>query len=150
MSAKFFIDTNIFVYSFDERQPAKLARSRALIQDGLSSGAGIISTQVIHEFLNVATQKFAVPVKPNDIRLYTRMVLNPLCQVYPDLALFETCLDLQAETHYSFFESLIITAAIQGGCDILYLEDLQPGQQVHGVRIVNPFMDYEADYDKLL
>jgi predicted nucleic acid-binding protein len=139
MSVKYFIDTNIFVYSFDERMPAKKERSMALIQDGLKTGLGTISTQVIQEFLNVATQKFAVPMKPEDSRLYLRFVLNPLCRVYPNLLLFETCLDLHYETRYSLYDSLIIAAAIQAGCDILYSEDLQDGQEVRSIKIVNPF-----------
>jgi predicted nucleic acid-binding protein len=139
MSVKYFIDTNIFVYSFDERMPAKKERSMALIQDGLKTGLGTISTQVIQEFLNVATQKFAVPMKPEDSRLYLRFVLNPLCRVYTNLLLFETCLDLHYETRYSLYDSLIIAAAIQAGCDILYSEDLQDGQEVRSIKIVNPF-----------
>jgi len=139
MSAKYFIDTNVFVYSFDDRQPAKKERSIALIQEGLKTGMGIISTQVIQEFLNVATQKFAVPIKPEDSKVYLRLVMNPLCQVYPNLSLYETCLDLQTETRYSFSDSLIIAAAIQGGCNLLYSEDLQDGQEIHGTMIVNPY-----------
>jgi predicted nucleic acid-binding protein len=139
MSAKYFIDTNIFVYSFDDRQPDKKERSIALIQQGLKTGLGMISTQVVQEFLNVATQKFAVPMKPEDSKSYLRLVLNPLCQVYPNLLLYETCLDLQNETRYSFYDSLILSAAIQAGCDILYSEDLQDGQELRGIKIVNPF-----------
>ena len=139
MSAKYFIDTNIIIYSFDDRQPAKKERSSELIQAALQNGAGIISTQVIQEFLNVATQKFTIPMKPEDSKLYFRLVLNPLCQIYPNLALYENSLDLQAETRYSFYDSLIIAAAIQGGCEILYSEDLQDGQDLRGVRIVNPY-----------
>lgn len=140
MSAKYFIDTNIFIYSFDTRQPSKQARSSALIQDALKNGLGMISTQVIQEFLNVATQKFAVPMQIEDAASYTRLVLNPLCQVYPDLALYESCLEIQAESRYSFYDSLILAAALQGGCKILYSEDLQDGQQVRSVRIVNPYL----------
>lgn len=139
MSAKYFIDTNIFVYSFDDSQPEKKERALVLIQEALETGAGIISTQVIQEFLNVALQKFSVPMKIEDAREYLRLVMNPLCQVYPDLALYENCLVLQAETRYSFYDSLIIAAAIRGGCDILYSEDLQDGQEVHGVKIINPY-----------
>lgn len=139
MSARYFIDTNVFVYSFDDRQPAKKERSFKLIQEGLKSGTGMISTQVIQEFLNVATRKFAVPMKPEDSKAYLRLVLNPLCQVYPNLLLYETCLDLQGETSYSFYDSLIIAAAIQAGCDILYSEDLQDGQELRGIKIVNPY-----------
>jgi predicted nucleic acid-binding protein len=98
MSAKYFIDTNIFVYSFDNREPLKKDKALMLIQDALKTGTGVISTQVIQEFLNVATQKFAVSMKIEDAREYLRLVMNPLCRVYPDLALYESCLELQAET----------------------------------------------------
>ena len=139
MSGRFFIDTNVFVYSFDDRQPDKQERSRALIQEGLKTGLGMISTQVVQEFLNVATHKFAVPLKIEHSTLYLRQVLNPLCQVYPDLALYESSLDIQAETRYSFYDSLILASAMRGGCDFLYSEDLQAGQEVRGVKIVNPY-----------
>ena len=139
MNGKYFIDTNVFVYSFDDRQPVKKDRSMALIQEGLKTGLGIISTQVVQEFLNVATHKFTVPMRPEDSKVYLRLVMNPLCQVYPNLSLYETCLDLQTETRYSFSDSLIIAAAIQGGCNLLYSEDLQEGQEIHGTMIVNPY-----------
>jgi predicted nucleic acid-binding protein len=139
MSAKHFIDTNIFVYSFDDRQPAKKERSMTLIQEALASGGGVISTQVVQEFLNIATQKFAVPLKTEDAGNYLRLVLNPLCQVYPSLALYESCLEIRAEAKYSFYDSLILAAAVQAGCEVLYSEDLQDGQDVRGVRVVNPY-----------
>jgi predicted nucleic acid-binding protein len=139
MNAKYFIDTNIFVYSFDNRQPSKKERAMALIQEALKTGAGIISTQVIQEFLNVATQKFAIPMKIEGAKTYLRLVLNPLCQIYPSLALYESCLEIQAETKYSFYDSLIIAAAVQGRCDVLYSEDLQDGREVRGVKFVNPY-----------
>ena len=139
MSAKYFIDTNVFVYSFDYRHLSKKKRSEELIQEALKTNAGIISTQVIQEFLNVATQKFEVPLKIEDGRAYLRLVMNPLCQVYPSLALYESCLDIQGETKYTFYDSLILAAAVQGRCDILYSEDLQDGQEVRSVKIVNPY-----------
>jgi predicted nucleic acid-binding protein len=140
MNGKYFIDTNIFIYSFDSDHSEKQNRSMELIQTGLETGIGIISTQVVQEFLNVATRKFKIPMKLDDSKAYLRMVMNPLCQVYPDLALFESGLDLQAETGYSFFDSLIVAAAIRGGCDYLYTEDMQDGQAIHRVTIKNPFI----------
>jgi predicted nucleic acid-binding protein len=139
MRAKYFIDTNIFVYSFDDRQPEKKERAMALIQEALKTGTGMISTQVIQEFLNVATQKFAVPMKIEDAKAYLRFVMNPICQIYPDLSLYENCLELQAETKFTFYDALILAAAVQGGCNILYSVDLQDGQEVRGVKIVNPY-----------
>jgi len=140
MNGKYFIDTNVFIYSFDINQPTKQERSRELIQIGLGSGFGIISTQVIQEFLNAATRKFAVPMKPEDSKAYLRLVMNPLCQVYPDLSFYEGTLDLQVETGYSFYDSLILSAAIRGGCSFLFTEDMQDGQEIHGVMIKNPFI----------
>jgi predicted nucleic acid-binding protein len=139
MNVKYFLDTNVLVYSFDDGNPLKKERSIALIQEALATGMGIISTQVVQEFLKVATQKFAVPMKSADSKVYLRLVLNPLCQVYPNLALYETCLDFQTETRYSFYDSLILAAAQQGGCEILYSEDLQAGQEVRGIKVVNPY-----------
>ncbi len=140
MNGSYFLDTNILVYSFDSSQPAKQERSRALIQAGLLTGLGVISTQVIQEFLNVATRKFAVPMTVEDAALYLRQVLNPLCRVYPDLPLYERCLQLQAETGYSFYDSLILAAALHAGCDTLYSEDLQHRRTIHGVAIINPYL----------
>ena len=139
MSAKYFLDTNILVYSFDSSQPDKKEYALMLIGDALQSGSGMISTQVVQEFLNVATRKFAAPLKLEDSKAYLKMVLGPLCQVYPDQALYETSLELQQETGYSFYDALIVAGALRGGCEVLYSEDFQAGQVVRGVKIVNPF-----------
>lgn len=140
MSDKYFLDTNIFVYSFDQAQPEKMEKARALIAEALLKGNAIISSQVIQEFLNVATRKFAVPLKLEDTKEYLQKVLNPLCQVYPDLELYQACLELQLETGYSFYDSLMLSAAVRGGCDVFLSEDLRSGQYVHSIRIVNPFV----------
>lgn len=140
MNANFFLDTNIFIYSFDPRNQSKQKRAIDLIAEALTAGSGIISTQVMQEFLNVATQKFEVPLTFHDSVAYLQKVLNPLCQVFPDLYLYETCLQIQSETRYSFYDSLILASAIQAGCQILYTEDMQDGQNVHGTLITNPFI----------
>ncbi len=140
MSDKYFLDTNIFVYCFDDRQPDKKVRSLALIADALHTGDGVISTQVIQEFLNVALRKFSVPLKPEDGKVYLQRVMYPLCHVFPDLDLYEKALDILRDTNYSFYDSLILSGAIESGCTILYSEDLHAGQQVDRVKIVNPFI----------
>ena len=140
MSDKYFLDTNIFVYCFDDRQPDKKVRSLALIADALQTGDGIISTQVMQEFLNVALRKFGVPLKPEDGKVYLQRVMYPLCHVFPDLDLYELALDILRETSYSFYDSLILAGATKGGCAILFSEDFRIGQQVGRVKIVNPFV----------
>ena len=140
MNAKYFIDTNIIVYCFDERMPDKKTRSLSLITDALQTGNGMISWQVVQEFLNVATRKFKVPLKPVDAKLYLQKVLHPLCQVFPDLEIYQNALNLQENTNYSFYDSLILAGAFQEGCTILYSEDFHSGHQVDGLRIMNPFI----------
>ncbi len=140
MSDKYFIDTNIFVYCFDDHQPQKKARSLALIANAFQMGNGIISWQVIQEFLNVSTRKFQVPLKPVDARAYLRQVLYPLCRVFPDLDLYQNALDILQQTGYSFYDSLMIAGALRGGCTILYSEDLRDSHQVNGLKILNPFV----------
>jgi len=143
MSARYFLDTNVFVYSFDRRSPGKQRRSIDLIHTALSSGEGVISTQVVQEFLNVATRKFRVPMKAKDARVYLRQVLNPLCQVFPDLALYESCLEIQKRTKFSFYDSLILAAGISAGCSRLYSEDLQANREIDGIEITNPYIDLQ-------
>ncbi len=145
MSDNFFLDTNIFIYSFDPRDRSKQKRAIELIADALTAGSGIISTQVMQEFLNVATQKFEVPLTLHDSVAYLKKVLNPLCQVFPDLSVYEACLQIQAETQYSFYDSLILASAIQAGCQILYTVDMQDGQKVRGIQITNPFITRQRE-----
>ena len=141
MNDKFFLDTNIFIYSFDEGAPEKRDRSRQLINLALQSGNGSISILVMQEFLNAATRKFSTPMTLKDSQRYLRQVLNPLCQVYTDLPLLENGLNIQDETGYSFYDSLILAAAIKANCAVLYSEDLQHGQIVQGINIANPYLD---------
>jgi predicted nucleic acid-binding protein len=139
MNVKYFLDTNIFIYSFDHAQPEKKERSQALISEALQTGAGLISTQVIQEFFSVALGKFVVPLKPEDCKLYLQTVLAPICRVFPDEALYESALDVFKETGYSFYDALILAGALRGGAAILFSEDLSSGHQIGGVKVVNPF-----------
>ncbi len=139
MSDRYFLDTNIFVYLFDESQPEKKSRAMALVSDALESGDGIISWQVIQEFLNVSTRKFSVPLKPGDAKEYLLKLMNPLCQVLPSSDLFQSALDINQQTNYSFYDSLIIASALQAGCKVLFSEDMQSGQVIEDLEIINPF-----------
>ena len=135
----FFIDTNIFVYTFDDRFPSKKSRALALIQEALESGRGMISYQVVQEFLNVAGKKFKIPLSVLDRRLYLEKVLNPLCEVFPSTEFYQRGIDISDRYGYSFYDSLIITAALNSKCTILYSEDMQTGQNIERLTIVNPF-----------
>lgn len=141
MPDKYFIDTNIIVYSFDGTAPEKRARSRSIIQDALSGGNGVISFQVVQEFLNVATRKFAKPMQPDDAREYLDAVLLPLCEVFPNHAFYQGALDIQERTRYSLYDAMILQAALDARCRVLYSEDLQDGFKFLDLTVKNPFSD---------
>ena len=139
MKDKFFLDTNILFYSFDASQPQKQKIARNLIKVGLDDDTGSISYQVIQEFLNVATRKFAVPLSHKDSRIFLTTVLEPLCEVYASIDLYHRALELTEQWKFSFYDTLIIAAALQNNCSLLYSEDLQDGQNIHELKIINPF-----------
>jgi predicted nucleic acid-binding protein len=140
MSADYFLDTNILVYTFDGQYPDKQRRSRELVGMALKDGRGCISYQVVQEFLNVATRKFAVPLSSVDANVYLSKVLGPLCEVLCSMSLYGEALEIMSRWHYSFYDSLIIASGLAADCRILYTEDLQHGQKIQNLEIVNPFI----------
>lgn len=139
MSGNYFLDTNIFVYSFDTSDPSKQQKATALVRQALQDGNGVISSQVVQEFINVATRKFSVPLTPGDCGKYFETVLASLCRVYANNDLYILALEVMERWGYAFYDSLVIAAAIQADCGILYSEDLHDGHNILGLTIVNPF-----------
>jgi predicted nucleic acid-binding protein len=137
MKGKFFLDTNIFVYSFFSTP--KKEKALELIKAAHVKN-GCISYQVIQEFLNVALRKFDRPIKYNDLQLYLNKILLPICEVFPSERLFSEAIDVSERWNYSFFDSLIIASALESQCTILYSEDMQNGQKIRDMMIVNPFI----------
>ena len=139
MKDKSFIDTNIFIYSFDNTTPEKQFISKQIIDKGLSNSNSIISYQVVQEFINVATKKFKTPLSIPDCHKYLSVILEPLCEIFSSIDLYYQALEIMERWKYSFYDSLIISAAIKGNCSILYSEDLQSNQKIYDLTIVNPF-----------
>lgn len=140
MRDKHFLDTNLFVYSFDDASPPKQQTAQKLIDVALNTRFGCISTQVVQEFLNVATRKFTKPLSIEDSQHYLTTVLEPLCEVFTSIELYHKTLELAERWRYSLYDSLIIAAALQAECEILYSEDMQDGQVIQDLKIVNPFV----------
>lgn len=139
MRDKYFLDTNIIVYSFDERDKNKQNISRELIKKALKSKSGIISYQVIQEFLNVALSKFTNKISIDDASRYIIDVLMPLCEVFSSIDFYERSLEIHKKTGFSFYDSLIITAAVIGNCSVIYSEDMQHERIIEDLQIINPF-----------
>ncbi len=138
MPAEFFLDTNIFVYTFDHSALAKRDRARELVQAALD-GNGVISWQVVQEFLNVALRRFEHPLTAREAAEYLDEVLAPLCNVFPTPDLFRDALATHTETGFHYYDALVVAGAIASGARTLYTEDMQSGRELRGVRIENPF-----------
>jgi len=138
MNDRFFLDTNVLVYTFDPRQPLKQQRALELVTEALQ-GRGIISFQVVQEFLNVASRRFVQPFSAADCRDYLDTVLEPLCEIFPTMDLYRRAVELMERRKYGLFDSLVIASALDGGCRTLYSEDLHDGQVIEGLTISNPF-----------
>ena len=140
MSGVDFLDSNVLVYSVDNASPTKQALARSLLEQALTHQSAVISFQVVQETLHVMRRKFRVVAKAPDTHDFLRNVLVPLWRVQPSAALYARALDLQERYKFSFYDSLIVAAALEAGCTRLLSEDLQHGQRIEGLTIKNPFL----------
>jgi predicted nucleic acid-binding protein len=136
MAGKVFIDSNILVYAQDSGQLRKRARSRALIEELVHSGEGVISTQVLQEFYVASTRKLGVAPLAAKAVLKTFAAFETV-QVSPEL--IQEAVDCSILNELSFWDALIVAAARAAGCVALYSEDLNTGQTILGVKVENPF-----------
>ncbi len=140
MKDKYFIDTNIFIYAFDQEDSEKNKIANNLIKSALIEGQGCISFQIIQEFINVSTKKIKVPMSFSDCHKYLDSVLSPLCEIFTNIDLYHGALEIMERWLYSFYDSLVIAGAIQADCEILYSEDLQHNQKIQSLKVINPFI----------
>jgi predicted nucleic acid-binding protein len=140
MSVKCFLDTNIFVYSFDKSAPIKARTSSQLIRQAVATRTGIVSYQVVQEFLNVALRRFSQPMTNAEAEQYLSMVFRPLLAVHSSQALYSEALRLHGKHRLSWYDSLIVAAAIEAECGVLYSEDLQHGRKFGELQVRNPYL----------
>jgi predicted nucleic acid-binding protein len=137
MNEKSFLDTNVLIYTDDQDSPAKQTRALELFARLRRSNQGMISTQVLQEYFVAATRKLKVSlsVARRKVELFSQL---PLVQIDRELIL--AAIDLRDKYQFSFWDALIVAAALQSHCEILLTEDLQAGQEIEGkLKIVNPF-----------
>jgi predicted nucleic acid-binding protein len=135
---KTFIDTNVLVYMYDKRDARKQKIARALVKDKSGAGTAVVSAQVVREFYNACLHKLRI-MSADQLQPIIETVLWPMITTTSELKLYENGAKLHNKYHLSFYDALIIQAAIDLDCDILYSEDLQDGQQFGGLTIQNPF-----------
>ncbi len=128
---KAFFDTNILVYA--QQRGEKADRARALLSSG-----GMVSVQVLNELASVARKKLGMSWQE-----IAEAVADILALIDPPRTLALTthlsALALARDHGIGFYDALIVAAAGEAGCDLLYSEDLQDGRAFGGLKIVNPF-----------
>ena len=139
MSASTFIDTNIFVYHLDATDARKHGIAEAIVSEALRTQDACISYQVVQEFLNVVSTKARVPLSAEQAQAYLDAVLAPLLQVGASTELFHRALGIRSRWRFGFYDSLIVAAALAAGCTRLLSEDLQHGQQIEALTVIDPF-----------
>lgn len=140
MSDRFFLDTNVFAYSLDKSAPIKATRAADLIRTAVETRIGIISYQVVQEFLNVVLRKSVVTMSHIDAEHYLEAIFRPLLRVFPSQGLYVRALHLAHRHKLPWYDSLIVASAIEGQCAVLFSEDFQHGQEFGNLRIENPFL----------
>jgi predicted nucleic acid-binding protein len=133
MSGKRFFDTTILIYSIASNDP------RATIAEELLAGGGFISVQVLNEFAAVARLKLNMSWE--EIR-DALAAIRVLCDAPAALSIHthEAALEIAAQYGYHIYDALILAAALEAECDILYSEDMHDGQSIGPVTITNPFL----------
>jgi predicted nucleic acid-binding protein len=111
------------------------------VRAALTSGEACISFQVVQETLQVVARKLDPPASAADARRLLDDVLAPLWTVSPTPALYRRALELQAGDGFSFYDALIVAAALEAGCTRLLSEDLQDGRRIERLTIENPFAE---------
>ncbi|MBF0160005.1 MAG: PIN domain-containing protein [Magnetococcales bacterium] len=141
MSVEFFLDSNVVIYAFSSTETDKRCRSRALLE---TSGAWV-SIQVLNELANVMMRKF------NQTSSAIRKVVNQISSISKTYHINSNsighALNIVECYHYAYYDSLIIAAALESGCTMLYTEDMQHGQVIDSqLTIINPFRDVHHEH----
>ena len=137
--SRVFLDTNVLIYIFARDEPAKQEQATSIFQQRAEDGSALLSTQVLQEFYAVSTGKLRSPLSPAEAGTALGAFAQlPTVTVTPDVIL--EAARLHSSDSISFWDALIVQAALTGGADVVYSEDLQHGRRFGRLRIQNPFM----------
>jgi predicted nucleic acid-binding protein len=128
---KVFVDTNVIVYAYDKDAGEKHRVAADIMKDLWRSGLGTISTQILQEFFVTLTKKISKPMDISVVRESIRR-LSKWDVLLIDVDIIIRATELQERYKYSFWDSLIIAAAIAGGARTILSEDLADGQTIQG------------------
>ena len=140
MSDRFFLDTNVLVYALTRSDLSKQTAALRLLTDAIDSGNGIISFQIVQEFFSVAFRRFNPPLTLVEAERFLAMPLRPLLAIHSSYPLYAQAVQLTHRHSLSWYDSLIVAAALEANFRVLYTEDLQHGKKFDNLRVQNPFL----------
>lgn len=138
MSDKSFVDTNIMVYAHDLDAGEKHEIAKRTLITLWESGTGVISTQVLQEFYVTLTRKVSNPLKKSLVRSILKNYLVWEVVVNNGETILHA-IEIEENYNISFWDSMIVSAAYSKNAAFIITEDLNDGQQIEGIIIVNPF-----------
>jgi len=138
-----FVDTNVLVYARDDADPWKRDRARTIMTRLWQARDGRLSQQVLVEFYATVTRKLR-PGLPREEAIADVRELSAWNPIPPSLPLFDQAWLLEERYGFSWWDSLIVAAALAQNCATLLTEDLQHGLQIDKLRVVSPF---HPDFD---
>jgi len=143
MTATVFVDTNVLLYAFDEANPKKRAAARHWRAALWTSKRGRLSVQVLQEFYANILRKWPAAQEQARAEIGNLSAWHP---VPMDFEILIRGWRLQDRFQLSFWDSLIVAAAKSSACNFLLTEDLQAGQDLDGVTVLNPFSNDPASF----
>lgn len=136
-SSKTFIDTNILIYAHDIDAKEKHAVAKQALSEFWASRTGFLSMQVLQEFYVNVTRKLSRPLMKKSARAIVDKYAIWCIDTTP--AEIATAFRIEDEARIGFWDALICAAALKAGAERILSEDLNPGQKIAGIRVINPF-----------
>jgi predicted nucleic acid-binding protein len=137
MSVKTFVDTNVLIYAHDVDAKEKHTVAKEVLQELWTNRTGVLSMQVLQEFYVNVTRKLPKPLMRDSARAvidkYSRWCIQT---THAEIA---AAFRIEDEARVGFWDALICAAASKAGAEQIFSEDLNAGQKIVGIRVVNPF-----------
>ncbi len=139
-----FIDTNLWAYRLDGREPEKSRRIASWLADITRNHDVVISTQVLIELRSFASRKLQPPLSHQQITAMLE-ALSGFDVVGTDANLVLDAQQLAIKETISWFDALIVEAAIRSRCEVLFSEDLSHGRKIGNLELINPLLEWRAN-----
>lgn len=140
MTASVFVDTNVFVYAYDLSEHVKQIQATTLLRAIVSANTGVVSTQVLIEFVNIVTRKIALPLSADEVHTQLEELLYSwsVLEITPKIIL-EAVRGMR-DYGFSIWDAQIWATARMNGIGLVLSEDFNAGATIEGVTFLNPFV----------